>query len=124
MVAIVSILVLVALPGYREYVRKSRRAEAITLLNQVAQQQERWRANNTAYTTDLSASGIAVSNPTSGNYTLGVTNATATGYVATASAAGTQATDARCVSFSLTVSAGNISYGSSGTAASAQCWSR
>ena len=65
-VAVITVLSLIALPAYTSYVQKSRRAEAITLLNKIAQEQERWRANSPAYTTDLSASGVNVANPGSG----------------------------------------------------------
>jgi type IV pilus assembly protein PilE len=105
-------------------VRKSRRAEAITLLSAVAQAQERWRANNAAYSNVLSASGVNVANPSSGYYTLGLASATATGYVATATAAGAQTADTRCTSLRLTMATGTITYSSTGTAASSVCWNR
>lgn len=125
-VAVITVLSLIAFPAYTSYVQKSRRAEAITLLNQIAQEQERWRANNPAYTTDLSASGVNVANPSSGYYTLGATipAASATSYSATASAASAQLGDTKCTSLTLTMNLGNLSYASTGTAASAVCWSR
>jgi type IV pilus assembly protein PilE len=123
-VVVIAILALVALPAYMDSVRKSRRAEAITLLNAVAQAQERWRANNPTYSTLLTASGVNVANPGSGYYTLGLASATATGYVATASAAGAQAADSRCTSLRLTMAAGTITYGSTGTATASACWNR
>jgi type IV pilus assembly protein PilE len=123
-VVVIAILALIALPAYMDSVRKSRRADAVTLLNRVAQEQERWRANNPQYTTDRSASGINVADPSSGYYTLNIASATATGYVATASASGVQAGDARCTSLSLTLAAGNITYDRTGTATVNQCWNR
>jgi type IV pilus assembly protein PilE len=123
-VVVIAILALMALPAYMDSVRKSRRAEAISLLNAVAQAQERWRANNASYSNLLTASGVNIANPTSGYYTLGLASATATGYVATASASGAQTSDARCTSLSLTMASGVITYGSTGSAASAVCWNR
>ena len=125
-VVVIAIMAAIALPAYMDYVRRSRRAEAITLLNRIAQEQERWRANNISYTTDLSASGVNVSNPSNGYYTAGVTfpAASATSYAATATAAGAQLSDAKCTSLTLTMNLGNLTYASSGAAASAVCWSR
>ena len=124
-VAIVGILAAVAYPSFIEQVRKSRRADAIAALAQVQQAQERWRANNPTYTTDLSATGLNVANPSSGYYTLAASGASATGFTAIATASGSQASDAKCTALSLTMNAGTISYGKTGTAASAQqCWNK
>ncbi len=122
-VAVITVLSLIALPAYTSYVQKSRRAEAITLLNKIAQEQERWRANNPTYTTDLSAAGVNVANPGSGYYTLAVSGAASSSYTATATAAGAQLGDTRCTQLSLTMSGGNIGYAASGTAPN-QCWGR
>lgn len=123
-VAVITVLALIALPAYTSYVQKSRRAEAITLLNRIAQEQERWRANNPAYTTDLSASGINVADPGSGYYTLSIGAAASSAYSATATAAGAQLSDARCTHLTLSMSGGNIAYAASGTASANQCWNR
>jgi type IV pilus assembly protein PilE len=123
-VVVIGILAAIALPGYMEYVRKSRRAEAITSLNQIAQAQERWRANNVQYTTNLSSTGLNVGNPGSGYYVLSVPAATATTYTATASAAGAQLSDGKCTSLSLQMSGGNLTYSSTGTGNANLCWNR
>jgi type IV pilus assembly protein PilE len=125
-VAVVTVLSLIAFPAYTEYVIKARRAEAITLLNRIAQEQERWRANNPTYATLAAtpASGVVMPNPASGYYTLNVASATATGYVATASASGAQAGDNKCTSLTLTLSGGNLTYDRTGTATVSQCWNR
>jgi type IV pilus assembly protein PilE len=123
-VAIIAVIAGVALPSYFSSVRKSRRADAITALNQIAQAQERWRANNSTYTNVLSSAGLNVANPSSGYYTLAVAGNTATAYVATATAAGAQASDARCTTLTFTMNGGTITYGSTGTATPAQCWNR
>jgi type IV pilus assembly protein PilE len=123
-VIVIAILAAVALPAYTEYIRKSRRAEAITLLNQISQEQERWRANNSTYALAASspASGISVAN--SAYYTLNIASATGTGYVATATATGSQASDTKCASLILSLAGGNVSYGRTGTATVNQCWNR
>jgi type IV pilus assembly protein PilE len=123
-VVVIAILAAIALPAYTEYVRKSRRAEAITLLNRVAQEQERWRANNVSYTTDRSAAGINVADPSSGYYTLSIPAAAASSFTAIAIAAGAQVSDTKCTRLGLVMEGGNMTYAASGTATAAQCWSR
>ncbi len=107
-VAVVAILAMVAYPAYVESVRKSRRADAITLLNQISQQQERWRANMPSYTTDLSAAGLNVADPSSGFYVAAVPAATASSYTISATAAGAQLSDTNCAVLRLVVTGGNL----------------
>jgi type IV pilus assembly protein PilE len=123
-VAIISVLAMVAVPAYFDSVRKSRRADAVTALNQIAQAQERWRANNTSYTTNLGSTGLNVPNPLSGYYTLSVTAASSASYSATATAAGAQLKDTRCATFTLAASGGQFTYSATPAANSARCWSR
>ena len=65
-VAIIAVIAAVALPSYFGSIRKSRRAEAVSAVTQMQQGQERWRANNPAYTSTLSDLGVTT--PTSGGY--------------------------------------------------------
>jgi len=123
-VVIIAVLAMVAVPAYFDSVRKSRRADAVTALNQIAQAQERWRANNPSYTTNLSSAGLNVPNPSSGYYTLAVTAASAASYSATATAAGAQLKDTRCATFTLAASGGQFTYTATPAANSARCWSR
>jgi type IV pilus assembly protein PilE len=123
-VVVVAILAVVAFPAFMDQVRKSRRAEAIASLNAIAQAQERWRANNPAYTTDLSASGVNVANPGSGYYVLSVTAAASSSFTAVASAAGAQSGDASCTRLGLTLNQGTFTYAASGTATANRCWNR
>jgi type IV pilus assembly protein PilE len=123
-VAVVAILAAVAMPAYFDSVRKSRRGDAITALNQISQAQERWRANNVAYTTDLSASGLRVSNPASGYYTLAVSAAASASYTATATAAGAQSGDSKCTALTLSMNGGAVTYASSGSGTANFCWNR
>lgn len=123
-VVVVAILSAVALPSFFEQIRKSRRTDAINALAQVQQAQERWRANNATYASSLAAppTGIGVSNPSSGYYTLSISGASATGYTATATAAGSQANDSRCTSLSVTVANGSPTYSKTGTGTVKECW--
>lgn len=134
-VVVIAILAVIALPAYTEYVRKSRRAEAITLLNRIAQEQERWRATCPTYATSASAPandgscdtatrGLNIADPATGYYTLAIAAAASSSYTATATTAGAQTSDAKCTRLALTMNVGNIAYAASGTATANQCWSR
>lgn len=90
-VAVVAILAAVAYPSYVDSVRKSRRAEAISALENVRLSQAKWRANNATYGT---GTDIGIRNTP--YYTLAVTANTATGFTATATATGPQASDTGC----------------------------
>jgi type IV pilus assembly protein PilE len=119
-VVVIAILAVVAYPTYTEAVRKSRRADGITLLNSIAQAQERWRANCTTYATlpatanpapptcDAATRGLNIPNPSSGYYTAALSGVTAAGYSATATAAGGQAGDTNCAVLRLTMAGGNV----------------
>ncbi len=120
-VVVIAVLAAVALPAFIDSVRKSRRADAITELNRVTQAQERWRANNPNYNNaDVSSAAtglrlvggntVAVTyNLSSGYYAIAIgTTLSATGYVATATAAGAQASDTNCAVLRLIVAGGSV----------------
>lgn len=96
-VAIVGILAAIAIPGFNEQIRKSRRAEAIQGLADLQMRQERWRANNATYGT-----AAQVGLPTSQYYTFAVTVNTGTDAAMTATPAGAQAGD-RCGIYTLRI---------------------
>jgi len=119
-VAIIAIVAAVALPSYFGSVRKSRRADAINLMSQVAQAEERWRANNATYANDFgttvlnvrttSASGVTTL--TEPYYTITVPTGlgNSTNYVVRAVARAAQTSDTRCAVMELRMSAGVLSY--------------
>jgi type IV pilus assembly protein PilE len=145
-VVVIAVLAVIALPSFLDSVRKSRRADAVTELNRVAQAQERWRANNPTYNNaDVSsaATGLRLYGATvatsytlaSGYYSIAIgTTLSSTDYTATATAAGAQVSDTNCAVMRLTMGGGNLvnSAGSSvATLANAatdanarKCWSR
>jgi type IV pilus assembly protein PilE len=137
-IVVIAILAVIALPAYTDYLRRSRRADAVIELNRVAQAQERWRANNSNFNNaDVSSAATGLGlvggttvatnyTVTSGYYTIAIgTGALSpTTYTATATAAGAQAGDTRCATLTLTVTNGNVAYASTGGAPVNECWNR
>jgi type IV pilus assembly protein PilE len=145
-VVVIAVLATIALPSFLDSVRKSRRADAITELNKVAQAQERWRANNPNYNnadvssaaTGLRLYGAAVATSytlASGYYSIAIgTTLSSTDYAATATAAGAQVNDTNCAVMRLTMASGNLvnwagssvaTLANAATDANARkCWSR
>jgi type IV pilus assembly protein PilE len=87
-IMIVGILVALALPSYKRYVRKANRGEAQQSLMNWANNQEIWRANDFDY-----ASAAEIPLPTHAKYTFTLPVTTATTYTLTATATGDQAKD-------------------------------
>lgn len=134
---VVAILAMIAVPAYQDSIRKSRRSEAFTALAAVQQSQERWRGNNSNYSTSLTDLRVSGTTP-SGYYGITVAapsadaNALATGYVATATAVTgtTQAADSACAKLSVRLLNGNLSYAGCGACdtftytETNACWAR
>lgn len=94
-VAVVAILAAVALPSFREQVRKSRRSDAMAEVGRIQLGLERWRADHPSY------SGYVLSS-SSNYYTLTLSGVSGTGYTLTATPKGAQAGD-RCGKLTLSV---------------------
>jgi type IV pilus assembly protein PilE len=93
-VAVIGILAAIAIPSYLDYVRKSRRSDALTALGNARLAQEKYRANNSSYGT---AAQIAIgSTSPDGYYNITVSNNTSTTYTITADPTGAQAGDSAC----------------------------
>lgn len=131
-VVVAGVLASLAMPAFFDTVRKSRRSEAFAALMAAQQAQERWRANNAAYSTDLSGDLRQPTSTGGGRYTLAVVAADATSYTLRATAGGSQEADTRCARLLLRATAGAVQYGSAcATCAvpepltdAARCWSR
>jgi type IV pilus assembly protein PilE len=138
-VAIIGILSAVAYPSYQNYIRKSRRADAHTLIQAAQLAQEKYRLNHTTYypggaasgtgTTIAEFSGVCIVNGTtclSPDRYYSLTSTTTVGgqgtsYVLTAAAVAgtTQYSDTGCTSITVTVAAGVTTYGPSN-----KCWNK
>lgn len=117
-VAIVAILAAVALPSYQSYVLKSRRADALALLQSVQLAQEKHRLSNPTYSANCPA-GVSC---TSQHYQVQLPiPATATGFTlrVTPLSGSPQSKDTACSWIELKQTAAN---GVEKSGASADCW--
>ena len=129
-IAIAAILAAIALPVYTESIRKSRRAEAASLLTSLQQAQERYRANNPNYASSVSQLTPAP-NTVGSHYQAAISTANATSYTLTATAtSAAQTDDTTCRVMRLIMNTGGVlSYGSGEgdgavSGATNPCWSR
>jgi type IV pilus assembly protein PilE len=132
-VLLVSVLAAIALPNYRSYVLRANRTEARAALLGLATAQERFYLQCHGYGASLGAtttcSPLTLAFPASserGYYSLTVTEASPTGWSATASAAATkpQYADTRCRMFRLTSTGAKSSTDAAGADSGAECWNR
>ena len=121
------VLASVAYPGFTGSLQKARRSEALVALMEVQQMQERFRSNSGRYGS-LAEIGLPAA-AAGGRYELAVESPTATGYLASAAAGGTQAGDAVCRYLAVNVEAGSPTLRSGGSAAgdndaaaNRRCW--
>ena len=118
-IIVVGILGVIAVASYSSYGLKSRRSDGINAILAVSLAEERYRSNNTQYGTLAQVYGGVSASP-QGYYTISISSNTATSYTITATAQGTQASDAEgstsCASLVYTASSGTV------TKTPAACW--
>ncbi len=125
-VAIVSILAVIAIPAYNDYVLRSNRVAAKGVLSKVALEEQRYYVVNRTFgkLTDVgkySADIIGIDEnqrevtKDTGLYNVTVTTATATAFTVTATATGRQAADTACASMTID---------NNGIKDPANCWSK
>jgi type IV pilus assembly protein PilE len=90
---IIAILVAIAVPTYKSYITQSRRAEALQTLLAIQQAEEKYRISNTSYG-NLTQVWNGVTTTNNGYYNLSVGSLTGSSYTITASATGSQSSDA------------------------------
>ena len=131
---VLAILAAMAWPSFQQAVQRSRRADAMSALAEIMQAQERWRANNPSYQGVLASLPGARAVSQNGHYGLALTVESATAgvaYIASATvrSGSPQAGDSRCQVLQVSMTGGNIVYGSlaSGSVANVApdpCWVR
>ena len=129
---VLSVITALAMPTFFDAVRKGRRADAVAALSTLQQAQERWRSNNPSYADSLTTLRVGALS-SAGHYDISVSEVSATGYTATASATSgsSQTQDTDCRSMRVAVAAGNIIYSARcatcdtfNTQDPARCWKR
>ena len=116
--AVLAILVSIAFPTYFEQVRRTRRADAMTVLTELANLQERRFTQTFAYASVLGtgAGGLNHSGVSpDGYYNLSLVSSVPTSYTLTATANPPQDKDTGCTTLTLD---------STGAKAPATCWKR
>jgi len=119
--AIVGVLAVLAVPGYRMQVLRSHRIEATSALLAVAAAQEKFYLQNNSYSATLTAAppaGLGLQDTTPGGfYSIAILHADSDEFTATAAATGSQAADTHCAEFSIRAPGVRA-------ATHADCWSR
>ena len=96
-VAIIGIIAAIAYPNFTDYVKQSRRADAMGELMKLQMAQEEYRLRNSSYAT-IADLGFTSS---SEFYTFTVSNIGAETYTLTATATGAQVSDTECATMSI-----------------------
>ncbi|MGI8561469.1 MAG: type IV pilin protein [Luteimonas sp.] len=112
-VAIVAILAAIALPAFADQMRKSRRAEAVSALQDAQLRLERWRVDHK----DFTGSGVSIADTKYYDFTVTADAATPNVYAISAAPLGGQQKD-MCGTMTLSVNAGVVTKTPSNT----NCW--
>ena len=123
--AIIGILLAVAIPGFADQMRKSRRAEAMRGLADFQLKQERWRSSHATYlgTNSAAADKTTLGVPVSDHYTFdfdSTESATAFTVKADAKSSSPQAGDTGCTTMKIIVNAGVVT--KDPDPATTKCW--
>ena len=122
-VAVIAILAAIAYPSYTEYVTRAKRSDGKAALLQVQLAEEKWRANNTSYTTALDNTGLNLGTASpDGKYTIAITAANASGYTATATPS--NFSDSTCGDFAVNQDGKTTSTTQTTTAKVQECWGK
>lgn len=113
-VVIIGILAAIALPSYRDSIRKGRRADGQSALMQLQLAQEKWRGSHLAYTSTLTNLSVSSVSP-DGYYAISINSADSAGYTAQAVGNSSQTADkasgTSCTTLTLTASGNTITHG-------------
>lgn len=124
--AIIAILIVAVYSSYQNQVTKSRRSDAKTILLNLSQEQENYRADNNQYTENVAQLPSCKKDPCisgQGFYEIKINNASATTFTleATPASGKAQVQDTRCTKF--TIDQSGKKYAEAGTKENtADCW--
>lgn len=122
-IVIIAIVTSIALPSYREHVKRTMRTDATSALLRLAAEQEKFYISNNSYTTDLS--DLDITGTDEGLYTLAISSGDLVlTYVATATPTAGKAQDGddSCDQFSIDASGNRLAEDEGGTDNSEYCW--
>jgi len=117
-IAIIGIIITIAAPSYTEYLKKGRRAEVTSLLNEQAQTLERFYTRNNVYT---GVTGLSTGNDF---YTITPTIADQTYLLTATRKAGTTMAGDKCGDFTLTNTGVRSMINATAGLATKDCWGR
>jgi type IV pilus assembly protein PilE len=123
--ALMAVLAAVALPAYTAQQRQARRTDAQSALQQLQLAQARWRGTHDSHASDLVSLGWTSDRSPAGHYQIAIEEASADGYVLTASPVGAQASDTPCQPMRLQLlhtASVILSSGNDLTADPGRCW--
>ena len=121
-VAIVGVLGMIAIPGYRNYVLRATRAEAKqALLARAADLERCYTRNNTYVNAATTPCNVTLPDASGANYKIQAAALTANAFTLQAVPQGRQVADAKCGTFSLDDKGGR---GATGPNGPTDCWGR
>ena len=122
-VVIIAIVTSIALPSYREHVKRTMRTDATSTLLRLAAEQEKFYISNNTYTDDIA--DLDITGTDEGLYTLAISSTdlivTFIG-TATAKTGESQAGDSACKSFSIDANGSRTALDDTSTDNSEFCW--
>lgn len=122
-IVIIAIVTSIALPSYREHVKRTMRTDATSALLRVAAEQEKFYIANNAYTTALA--DLNIDGTDDGLYTLAIDSDDVTlTFVASATvkAGESQADDKECARFTIDANGNRIAFDSGDSENTELCW--
>lgn len=121
-VSIITIVASIALPSYRQHVKRSHRGDAMAALMRVANAQEKFYLQNNTYAGTLAE--LNITSTANDYYTLSIVDANINAFSATAipKSGGPQADDDQCATFAIDSTGALSATNSGGADNTSYCW--
>jgi type IV pilus assembly protein PilE len=122
-VVILAIIVSIAVPSYRSYIRRAQRADAKAELLRVRGAQERFFLQNNFYADQAALDALGLTGASEhGYYNIDLPNVTKMTFTARAVATGVQLEDGACRTFTIDEQGQRLATNSSGADNTQTCW--